>query len=187
MSKKIYLASKSPRRQELLSLMGFSFELLLKDVDESFPENLPITEIAQYIAHKKADAFDLKDDGVIITSDTIVVLENEVLGKPKDREDAITMLKTLNGKMHQVITGVCIKSEQETISFSDITKVYFKTITNEAIDFYVDNYKPFDKAGSYGIQEWIGLVAIQKIDGSYTNVMGLPTEKLYDLLVKAVG
>lgn len=180
--KKFYLASKSPRRKELLQLMGLDYELFLKEVDESFPSDLSLDQVAVYIANKKADAFEPQDDGVIITADTVVVLGNEILGKPVDRADAIQMLEKLNGNMHLVITGVSLKTAEETISFSDTTEVYFKKLSLADIEFYVDKYEPYDKAGSYGIQEWIGLVAIEKIVGSYTNVMGLPTEKLYDKL-----
>lgn len=180
--KKIYLASKSPRRRELLQLMNLNYELILKEVDESFPSDLPIDQVALYIANKKADAFEPKIDSVIITADTVVVLGNEILGKPEDRAHAIQMLEKLNGNMHLVITGVSLKTAKETISFSDTTEVYFKKLSLTDIEFYVDKYEPYDKAGSYGIQEWIGLVAIEKIVGSYTNVMGLPTEKLYDKL-----
>jgi septum formation protein len=180
--KKFYLASKSPRRKELLQLMGLDYELFLKEVDESFPSDLSLDQVAVYIANKKADAFEPQDDGIIITADTVVVLGNEILGKPVDRADAIQMLEKLNGNMHLVITGVSLKTAEETISFSDTTEVYFKQLSLADIEFYVDKYEPYDKAGSYGIQEWIGLVAIEKIVGSYTNVMGLPTEKLYDKL-----
>ncbi len=181
-SKKIYLASKSPRRRELLQLMGLNHEVLLKEVDESFPSDLSLNLVAAYIAKKKSDAFESQSDGIIITADTVVVLNNEILGKPQDRADAISMLKKLNGNMHLVITGVSLKIEKETISFSDTTEVYFKKLSEAEIEFYVDQYDPYDKAGSYGIQEWIGLVAIEKIVGSYSNVMGLPTEKLYEKL-----
>ncbi|MDA9554738.1 Maf family protein [Pelobium sp.] len=181
-TKKIYLASKSPRRKELLQLMGLSYEILLKEVDESFPSDLDTKEVAAYIAQKKADAFELKEDGIIITADTVVIIENEILGKPNDKADALNMLSKLNGKKHLVVTGVSIKTTQEIISFSDITEVYFKTLSQADLEFYIDNYQPYDKAGAYGIQEWIGLVAIEKIVGSYTNVMGLPTEKLFEHL-----
>lgn len=180
--KKIYLASKSPRRTELLQLMGLEHQILLKEVDESFPSDLALEQVAAYIAKKKADAFEHQADGIIITADTVVVLNNEILGKPTDRDDAVAMLKNLNGNMHLVITGVSLKTAEETISFSDTTEVYFKELSQADIEFYVDQYQPYDKAGAYGIQEWIGLVAIEKIVGSYTNVMGLPTEKLFEKL-----
>ena len=182
MSKKIYLASKSTRRKELLQLMGLDHEILLKEVDESFPETLALTEVAEYIAQKKAHAFDLLPESIIITADTVVILGTEILGKPADRAEALIMLKKLSGKMHLVVTGVTIKSAEQTISFSDTTEVYFKAISDSEIEHYVDNYHPYDKAGAYGIQEWFGLVAIHKIVGSYTNVMGLPTEKLHENL-----
>ncbi len=182
LSKKIYLASKSPRRQELMKLMGFDYELLWKDVDESYPPDLSLLDVAVYIAQKKADAFESEKDGVILTSDTVVLWNGRILGKPVDRADAIQMLTEMNAEMHQVITGVCLKTEEETISFSETTEVYFRKLDPEEITFYIDEYQPYDKAGAYGIQEWIGLVAIEKIVGSYTNVMGLPTEKLYEKL-----
>jgi septum formation protein len=162
--------------------MGLNYEILLKEVDESFPSDLALDQVATYISKKKSDAFESQLDGIIITADTVVVLNNQILGKPTDRDDAVNMLKKLNGNMHLVITGVSIKTVEETISFSDTTEVYFKELSHADIEFYVDQYEPYDKAGSYGIQEWIGLVAIEKIVGSYTNVMGLPTEKLYDKL-----
>lgn len=176
---KIYLASKSPRRQELLKLMGFEFELLLKDVDESYPKNTPLTEIAPFIAKKKADAFEAKADGIIITSDTVVLLGNEILEKPQDKNHAFEMLSKLNGKTHQVITGVTLKSESNTFTFSETTAVTFTKLTEEQLWYYILEFQPFDKAGSYGIQDWIGMVGVKSINGSYTNVMGLPTERLY--------
>jgi septum formation protein len=182
MDKKIYLASKSPRRQDLLNLMGYRFELLLKDVDESYPENLPLKEVAAFIADKKAAAFDIPHDGILITADTIVLIDDEILGKPTDEADAIAMINKLAGKRHQVITGVSIRSAVKQITFSDETLVYFNPLSLDEISYYVKNHKPFDKAGAYGIQDWIGLVAVNKIEGSYTNVMGLPTDKLRQVL-----
>lgn len=176
---KIYLASKSPRRQELLKLMGFEYELLLKDVDESYPKNIPLTEIAPFIAKKKADAFEAKADGIIITSDTVVLLGDEILEKPQDKNHAFEMLSKLNGKTHQVITGVTLKSESKTFTFSETTAVTFTQLTEEQLWYYILEFQPFDKAGSYGIQDWIGMVGVKSINGSYTNVMGLPTERLY--------
>lgn len=176
---KIYLASKSPRRQELLKLMGFEYELLLKDVDESYPKNLPLKEIAPYISQKKADAFDAKADGIIITSDTVVLLGDEILEKPRDKDHAFEMLSKLNNKTHQVITGVSLKSQIKTHTFSEITKVTFTQLSDEQLWYYILEFQPFDKAGSYGIQDWIGMVGVKSINGSYTNVMGLPTERLY--------
>lgn len=179
---KIYLASKSPRRQELLSLMGLKYQLLLKDVDETYPNNLPLNQVASYISETKAKAFDTDIDGVVITADTVVIIDHEILGKPKDAKHAFEMLKKISGKIHFVTTAFSVVYKNQIKTYSDTTEVYFNHLSNEHILYYIENFKPFDKAGAYGIQEWIGLVAIQKIVGSYTNVMGLPTEKLYAVL-----
>lgn len=175
------LASKSPRRQELMKLMGLDYELVLKEVDESYPDTLPLREVPVYIAEQKAKAFD-GDAGnaIVITADTIVLLGDQILGKPEGLAGAKAMLKQLSGNMHEVITGVALLTpKQGMITFSEVTKVYFNPLTTEQIEYYVDQYQPLDKAGSYGIQEWIGLIGIAKIEGSYTNVVGLPTERLY--------
>lgn len=185
-SKKIYLASKSPRRQELLTLMGFTYELLLKEVDESYPDSLPLLEVAAFISKAKAEAFEIPEDGVIITADTVVILKDELLGKPKDAEDAFQMISKLNGQTHTVVTAVSLKSDQETFTFSEQTKVSFGKLTDEQIWYYINNYQPFDKAGAYGIQDWIGMVGVKAIEGSYTNVMGLPTERLYKELSRFI-
>jgi septum formation protein len=180
----IILASKSPRRQELMKSMNLNFEVLIKDVDESFPENLLPAEIAVYIAEQKAAAFlDQSMDSIVITADTIVAYNNEILGKPKDAAHAKEILEKLSGTNHQVYTGVSISYIGQTASFFDVTEVFFNQLTSEQIDFYIENYNPFDKAGAYGIQDWIGLIGVEKIIGSYTNVMGLPTEKLYQTLL----
>lgn len=184
---KIILASKSPRRQELLKGMGFDFEVKTKDVDEVYPENLIREEIPLFLCKLKANAFsqELNDNyTIVITADTIVWLNNEVLHKPKDFDDAIAILEKLSGNMHEVITGVCIQSLTKTIIFYDESKVWFKKLTKEEIYYYVTNFKPYDKAGGYGIQEWIGYVAIEKIEGSFYNVMGLPTLRLFEELRK---
>lgn len=176
----IILASKSPRRQELLKLMGMEFSVEVKDTDESFPPGLSPEEIAVYISGKKAKAFDsCQGDTLVITADTIVAAEGRILGKPADEQEAREMLQLLSGKVHKVITGVTLLHHKNPISFYDTTLVHFRTLSAEEIDHYIHNYKPYDKAGAYGIQEWIGYVAVKKIEGSYTNVMGLPTEKLY--------
>ncbi|POY37830.1 septum formation protein Maf [Solitalea longa] len=183
----IILASKSPRRQELLKLMGFDFKVVLKDVDESFPEGLKPEEVAVFIAEKKARAFDDSiTDEVVITSDTIVCINDQILGKPADREEAIKMVNILSGTTHDVITGVSILRNHQIISFYDITKVSFEKLSYEETAFYIDTYQPYDKAGAYGIQEWIGMNKISRIEGSYTNVMGLPTEKLYKHLMALI-
>ncbi len=183
----IILASKSPRRHELLAQMGFTFKVVLKEVDESFPSDLSPKEIAQFIANKKIEAFDqLVSSEIIITADTIVVLENEILGKPANRAEARSMLEKLSGKKHEVITVVCLMHKQKIQSFFDTSVVYFENLTSAEIDYYLETYKPYDKAGAYGIQEWIGLNKIKRIEGSYTNIVGLPTEKLYKAINEIV-
>lgn len=181
---KIILASKSPRRQELLRLMDMDFEVVLKDVDESYPEGLTPQEVAVYIARKKAEAFDETiGDEVVLTADTIVCVEGQILGKPETAEHAIEMLQMLSGKVHLVITGVCLLYKHKYNNFFDVSEVFFRKLSLEEITNYVTEYSPLDKAGSYGIQERIGLIGIEKIYGSYTNVVGLPTEKLYAQLI----
>lgn len=182
--KTIILGSKSPRRKELLEGLGISFETRTKEVEESFSNDLDQQKVAEFLAEKKANAFnsELTTGDIVITSDTVVLCENEILGKPKDTADAYKMLSKLSGKSHQVITGVCLKSIDKTITFSDTTRVWFKHLTSEEINYYIHNYKPFDKAGSYGIQEWIGYIGIEKIEGTYFNVMGLPVNLLYKKL-----
>jgi len=176
----IILASKSPRRQELLKLMDLDFRIVLKEVDESYPAGLKPEEIALYIAQKKAEAFDeVVSDEVVLTADTIVSIDGHILGKPETTEHAVEMLQLLSGKTHQVITGVCLLYQHKYHSFFDVSDVSFRILSDDEIRSYVDKYKPMDKAGSYGIQEWVGLTGIEKINGSYTNVVGLPTEKLY--------
>ncbi|MDQ7949477.1 MAG: Maf family nucleotide pyrophosphatase [Pedobacter sp.] len=179
MPKPIILASKSPRRQELMKLLGLDFTIELKDVDESYPEGLNPAQIAMYISEKKASAFAAPADQIVLTADTIVAINNEILGKPKDREDAQRMLRMLSGAKHEVYTGVTLVQGEKILSFNEISTVFCRSVGDDEIDFYIDQYQPFDKAGSYGIQDWWGLAVVQKIDGSYTNVMGLPTERLY--------
>lgn len=180
----LVLGSKSPRRQELLAGMGFQFEIRTKDTDETFPTSLQPVDVPVFLAELKSDALveSLVEGEVLITSDTIVLLEGEILGKPTDATHATEMLRRLAGKSHDVVTGVCLRSTQKKHSFSVSTRVYFKPLSTEQINYYVANYKPFDKAGSYGIQEWIGYVGIDKIEGSYFNVVGLPTAELWDAL-----
>lgn len=175
----IILASKSPRRQELLTLMGLNFSIELKEVDESFPGHLSAPEIAVYIAEKKANAFDADPAHIIITADTIVALDGEILGKPEHHLEAQEMLGKLSGKKHEVYTGVSVNYQGKISSFYDRTEVFCRKLKTTEIDYYIETCKPFDKAGSYGIQDWFGLTAVEKLVGSYTNVMGLPTEKLY--------
>lgn len=183
--KNIILASQSPRRKELLSSLGLDFTVEVKDVKETFPETMRGAAVALYIATKKAEAFDLKSDkDIVITADTIVCIDDRILGKPADYDDAFKMLKLLSGRRHEVITGVALKTVEKVRSFYEVTAVYFNELNDEQIKYYLDSFKPYDKAGSYGIQEWIGAVAVDHIEGSYTNVMGLPTAKLYKELVK---
>ncbi|MCF6366813.1 MAG: Maf family nucleotide pyrophosphatase [Bacteroidales bacterium] len=182
---KLLLASKSPRRKQLLQDAGFVFEVVnSKETKENIPEDILNEDAAVYLAELKANAYkdELKDKHILIASDTIVCLENKILGKPKDYKEAFEMIKSLSGKKHKVITGVSIISINKEVSFSSITYVYFKNISDEEIKFYIENFKPYDKAGAYGIQEWIGLTCIEKIEGSYFNVMGLPVQKLYESL-----
>jgi septum formation protein len=182
---KIILASKSPRRQELLRQMDVDFRIVLKEVDESYPDGLTPTEIAVYIAEKKAMAFDEEaGDEIVLTADTIVEIGGHILGKPETEEHAVEMLKMLSGKVHRVVTGVCLMYKGHINKFFDVSEVFFRKLTDEEIINYVSKYKPMDKAGSYGIQEWIGVTAIERINGSYTNVVGLPTEKVYQQLMK---
>ena len=185
---RIILASGSPRRQQYLKELDLVFEIRLKEVEEIYDENLKAEAITNYLAELKANAFlgELTQKDILITSDTIVWHENKALGKPKDYADAFKMLQSLSGKTHEVITSVCIRTNAKTDTFYEVTKVTFNTLTDEAITYYLDNYKPFDKAGSYGIQEWIGLVAIARIDGSYANVVGLPVDKVYQHLLTFV-
>lgn len=181
---KIILASGSPRRQQFLKDLDVDFETRLKDIEETYPENLQGVEITNFLALLKASAFEgeIAENEILITSDTIVWFENKALGKPKDYEDAFQMLRSMSGKMHEVITSVCFKTAVKAETIFEVTKVTFNKLSDEAIKYYLDTYKPFDKAGAYGIQEWIGLVGIAKIEGSYTNVVGLPTDKVYTYL-----
>ncbi|HCN82066.1 MAG TPA: septum formation protein Maf [Sphingobacteriaceae bacterium] len=181
----VILASKSPRRQHLLKLMDIDFKVVLKEVDESYPSGLTPAEIAVYISEKKAKAFDESiNDEIVITADTIVSVESKILGKPDNEEHAFDILSQISGRKHEVITGVSLLKDHQLSSFYDISEVYFRELKPEEIRYYIQTSKPFDKAGAYGIQEWIGLVGIEKIVGSYTNVVGLPTERLYRELSK---
>lgn len=176
----LVLASGSPRRQQLLISAGFVFTIETRNVSEDFPADMPVADVPVYLAQKKAKAFEAEvKDQVILTADTVVIIDGQVLNKPADDEEAIRMLSQLSGRMHEVITGVCLFSKHKTFTFSDRTEVYFKTLTPEEIRFYVNYYHPFDKAGAYGAQEWMGMVAVEKIIGSYFNVMGLPVHLVY--------
>lgn len=178
---KIILASNSPRRKELLTSLGLDFTVRVKEVDENFPATLQRQEVAEYLAGKKAAAYlpELQEEEVLITADTIVCLHNKVLNKPVDLPEAHTMLRALSGKAHEVYTGVCLLSTRKRVIFYDVTRVYFKELSDAEITWYVHKYQPLDKAGAYGAQDWIGMVAIQKLEGSFYNVMGLPVHKLY--------
>ena len=181
----IILASNSPRRKELLAGLDVQFEVrIIPGIDESYPETLPTMDIAEYIAQKKAKAYreTMADDELIITADTIVVLDDKVLGKPKDAAEARCMLHALSGKTHQVVTGVVLTTKELQKHFSVVSNVTFKTLSDNEIDYYVDTYKPMDKAGAYGIQEWIGYVGVTRLEGSYFNVMGLPVQRIYEAM-----
>ena len=180
----LIVASSSPRRQYLMKEAGFIFTVEKPDIDESFPHDLPPEQVARYVAEKKAEFFRLTiKDEIVLTADTVVLLKNSILNKPANRAEAIMMLSSLSGNTHMVITGVCILSKEKEISFDDVTEVTFQSLSKEEIEFYVDSYKPYDKAGAYGAQDWIGMVAIKRIVGSYFNVMGLPIHKVYQHLI----
>lgn len=181
----LILASKSPRRQALLKSLDLDFVVNTMEVDESFSDEMPVREVAQYLAVKKSNAFgSLSARELLITSDTTVVLGNKIMNKPTDRQEAIEMIETLSGNAHEVVSGVCLRSAEQQVSFSETTRVFFKELSSAEIEHYVDRYKPFDKAGAYGIQEWIGMIGVEKIEGDYYNVMGLPVFQLYQHLQK---
>lgn len=182
----IVLASNSPRRKELLAGLGIDYDVrVLSDIDESYPNNLPVADIAGFIAHKKAEAYrpTMADDELLITADTVVICDNEVMGKPVDEADAHRMLRQLSGRVHYVTTGVCLTTCQHQRCFSVTTEVTFKELSDDEISYYVTNYRPFDKAGAYGIQEWIGYIGCTGLNGSYYNVMGLPVQRIYQELL----
>lgn len=183
----IILASNSPRRKELLAGLGVKFDVrLIADIDETYPDNIKSHDVAEYIAKKKADAYkqSIASNELIITADTIVILGDEIFGKPLNDDDAYAMLQKLSGKTHQVITGVCLLTKNEQRVFRVTTDVTFKELEMEEIKYYVDNYKPFDKAGAYGIQEWIGYIGVTSLNGSYFNVVGFPVQRIYTELQK---
>lgn len=186
---KIILASRSPRRQQLLLELGLKFDVVIKEYKEIYPEGLSGEEIARYVAHEKAACFknDLSDNEIVITADTIVWCNNKVLGKPLNHKDAERILNEISGNTHEVITGVSLLSRSKELTFSDSTKVTFEPMTSKEISYYIDKYKPYDKAGAYGIQEWIGIIACSHIDGSYFNVVGLPVQKLYKELIRFIS
>ncbi|MFV8336654.1 Maf-like protein [Flavobacterium sp. RSP29] len=182
----LILASGSPRRQQFFKDLDLDFEIRLKEIEEIYPPELKAEEITNYLAVLKASAFEgeLKLNEILVTSDTIVWHNNTALGKPKDEQDAFEILKSLSNTTHEVITSVCFKTTEKTDVLHEITKVTFNELSDESIRYYLENYKPYDKAGAYGIQEWIGFTGVTKIQGSYTNVMGMPTDKVYEYLSK---
>lgn len=181
MNYRLILASGSPRRQEMLRALRLAFEVRIIPVDEDYPDTLAVDQVAVYLAKKKGQAYrsSLADDELVITADTTVVVGKELLNKPTDAADARRMLNALSGQMHRVITGVSLTTKTSVTTFSDTTRVYFRPLTPDEVDFYVAHYQPYDKAGGYAIQEWMGMIGIEKVEGSYFNVVGLPTEKLY--------
>ena len=185
-NKHLILASGSPRRQNFLKELGLEFEIRLKEIVEKYPPHLKRSEITEYLSKLKAAPFlkELKDDDILITADTIVWLEGQAIGKPKNKEDALDMLNNLSDKTHEVISSFCLSTKNQQVVVSDVTKVHFVKLQPQEIEYYISNFKPFDKAGSYGIQEWIGYIGIDKIEGSYFNVMGFPVHKFYQEIVK---
>ncbi|MBK9732716.1 MAG: septum formation protein Maf [Chitinophagaceae bacterium] len=184
--KKIVLASQSPRRHELLWNLGLEFTLFVPEVDETYPDNLPLRMVPSYLSEKKAKAVlpHLKFDELLIAADTVVLFQNRIFGKPVDEEESFEMLRQLSGNMHEVITGVTLCTRERSVTFSEMTRVYFRNLSDELIRQYIIKFKPFDKAGSYGVQDWIGLVGIEKISGCFYNVMGLPVSRLVEELKK---
>ncbi|USL96145.1 septum formation protein Maf [Riemerella anatipestifer] len=180
---KLYLASQSPRRKELLSQLGFDFDIVSINCDEIYPKDLEIDKVAGYLSELKANAFrPLSEGEVLLTADTIVTFDNKVLGKPKNEAEALEMLKNLSGNSHDVYTSVCIKTPTKSLTLTDRATVYFSHLTDEEISYYIENYKPYDKAGAYGIQEWLGMAKIEKLEGSFYTIMGLPTHLVYQQL-----
>ena len=182
---KLILASGSPRRQQFFKDLDLDFEIRLKEIEEIYPDHLKAHEITDYLALLKANAFEgeLNENEILVTSDTIVWHKNKALGKPKDYDDAFQILKTLSNETHEVITSVGFKTSKSSTVFHEITKVTFSTLSDDSIHYYLKNYQPFDKAGAYGIQEWIGFIGVSKIEGSYANVMGMPTDKVFHYLL----
>ncbi len=185
----IVLASKSPRRQSLVEEMGFPFEVRIKEVEENYPADIPVEQVPVYLAELKSTPLlsSLREREILLTSDTVVIHNDTILGKPKDKADAQRMLQILSGTSHKVVTGVCLTSNSHSVSFAETTIVHFSTLTEREINYYIEKYQPFDKAGSYGIQEWIGAIGIHKIEGCYYNVMGLPVNKIYSVLRDEFG
>jgi septum formation protein len=182
--RKIILASQSPRRKQLLAEAGFVFDIKVSDVEESFPAEMPVMQVPEFLAHKKAMASKgfATENEIIIASDCVVILEGVIYGKPENYDDAVRILRALSGKMHQVVTGVCLMDDVQTVLFSGVANVYFKEINDEESRYYIEKFQPYDKAGAYAIQEWIGLCKIEKIEGTYSNIMGLPMDLVYEKL-----
>ena len=181
----VVLASKSPRRKELLGMLDVPFEIRVKDgIDESYPADMPAVEVAEYLSRLKGKAYaeDIRENGMVITADTIVILDGKIYGKPKNEDDAIDMLMQLQGRTHIVASGVCVATKEKIVSFTTTTEVTFAPLSRDEAAWYVEKYRPLDKAGAYGIQEWIGCAAVARIDGSFYNVMGLPVHQLYNVL-----
>lgn len=179
----IILASNSPRRHQLLRDAGFEFTIQVKDTPEDFSADMPVREVPVFLARKKAAAFrEGLENEIVLTADTVVIIDNQILNKPADAVEARLMLRLLSGRMHEVVTGVCLLTREQTTSFADTAFVHFKPLADEEIDYYITHYRPFDKAGAYGAQDWLGMVGIEKIEGSYFTVMGLPTHKVYEAL-----
>lgn len=187
-NKKLILASKSPRRKEILEKAGFVFEVRTKDVEESYDPSLKPYEVAEFLAKKKAQAFadQIKEDEIVLCADTIVVYQEDILGKPENPKEAFTMLSSLSDDWHEVITGVCLFSDNNFLVFHDRARVKISPLREDEINYYIESYKPYDKAGGYGIQEWIGFCKIEKIEGTFPNIMGLPMEKVYRAMEKLV-
>ena len=186
---KLLLASKSPRRRQLLGALGFPIEFISLDVDEHVPDGTPTAKTAELLARRKAEACpaeEIGSDAILLAADTVVVLDKHVLGKPADRNQALTMLRSLAGNRHTVYTGVCLRTQSRTLSFTEKTDVYFRPLSDDELSYYIDNYRPYDKAGAYGIQEWIGIVGINRIEGCYYNVMGLPLARVYEAIRQIV-
>lgn len=182
---KLVLGSQSPRRKQLLAGCGFEFDIRVKDTNEDWPDGMPVKDIAEYLARKKADALrgELGHNELLVTSDTTVLLEGRIYNKPADADDAVRILSELSGKTHSVVTGVCLSTKDVQKSFSETSLVVMKEISPDHIRYYVEQYKPFDKAGAYAIQEWIGLTHILRMEGSYSNIMGLPTERVFEEII----
>lgn len=185
---KVILSSNSPRRKELFAGLGIDFDVrVISGIDESYPSDIPLKDVPQYIAKEKAAAYDIATDELVVTADTVVIVDNEILGKPVDEDEARKMLRELSGRSHEVITGVCLTTCELQRSFAVTSEVTFKKLSEEEIEYYVKNYHPLDKAGAYGIQEWIGYIGVTSLYGSYFNVMGMPVQRIYEELRNTFG